>query len=135
MALLELRDLVVRYGEIEAVHGLSLEVGAGEVVTLLGSNGAGKSTTLRAISGLEKPASGTILFDGQPIAGLKPEQIVKRGIAHVPEGRRVFPNLSVRDNLLLGSYRRGRTWRTRRSPARRRGPRGRATAPRSAPPA
>ena len=91
MALLELQDLTVRYGEIEAVRGLSLSVEAGEVVTLLGSNGAGKSTTLKTISGLVRPAGGEILFEGQSIRGLKPEEIVRRGIAHVPEGRRVFP--------------------------------------------
>jgi branched-chain amino acid transport system ATP-binding protein len=103
MSLLELRNLLVLYGSNEAVHDVSLNVGAGEVVTLLGSNGAGKSTTLRAISGLVKPASGEILFDGQPITGLKPEEIVRRGIAHVPEGRRVFPGLSVRENIMLGA--------------------------------
>lgn len=103
MSLLELKSLVVRYGEVEAVDGISLVVEAGEVVTLLGSNGAGKSTTLRAISGLAKPASGDILFDGQSIVGLRPEEIVRRGIAHVPEGRRVFPGLSVRENIMLGA--------------------------------
>jgi branched-chain amino acid transport system ATP-binding protein len=103
MPLLELRDLTVRYGEIEAVHGISLSVEPGEVVTLLGSNGAGKSTTLRAISGLTKPAAGDILLDGQSIARLKPEEIVRRGIAHVPEGRRVFPGLTVRENIMLGA--------------------------------
>ena len=103
MPLIELRDVVVRYGEIEAVQGISLAVEPGEIVTLLGSNGAGKSTTLRAISGLEKPASGDILFDGQSIAGKGPEEIVRRGIAHVPEGRRVFPGLSVHENIMLGA--------------------------------
>lgn len=103
MSLLELRDLSVVYGGVEAVRGVSLKVEAGEVVTLLGSNGAGKSTTLRAISGLVKPASGDILFDGRSIAGEKPEAIVRRGIAHVPEGRRVFPGLSVRENIMLGA--------------------------------
>lgn len=103
MSLLELRDLSVLYGGVEAVRGVSLEVEAGEVVTLLGSNGAGKSTTLRAISGLVKPASGDILFDGRSIAGERPEAIVRRGIAHVPEGRRVFPGLSVRENIMLGA--------------------------------
>ena len=108
MALLELRDLTVRYGEIEAVRGLSLSVEAGEVVTLLGSNGAGKSTTLKAISGLVRPAGGEILFEGHSIRGLKPEEIVRRGIAHVPEGRRVFPGLTARENIMLGaSNRRG----------------------------
>jgi branched-chain amino acid transport system ATP-binding protein len=102
MALLEIRDLIVRYGEIEAVHGVTLAVEAGQVVTLLGSNGAGKSTTLRAISGLVKPASGDILFDGKSITGLGPEAIVRLGISHVPEGRRVFPGLSVKENIMLG---------------------------------
>lgn len=103
MSLLELKSVVVRYGEVEAVDGLSLVVEAGEVVTLLGSNGAGKSTTLRAISGLAKPVSGDILFEGQSIVGLKPEEIVYRGIAHVPEGRRIFPGLTVRENIMLGA--------------------------------
>ncbi|CAM2917166.1 MULTISPECIES: ABC transporter ATP-binding protein [Methylobacterium] len=100
---LEIRDLTVRYGEIEAVRGLSFVVGTGEVVTLLGSNGAGKSTTLKAISGLVKPAGGSILLDGQPLHGLKPEAIVRLGVAHVPEGRRVFPGLTVRENIMLGA--------------------------------
>jgi branched-chain amino acid transport system ATP-binding protein len=107
MALLQINDLVVRYGEIEALRGVSIAVEEGQVVTLLGANGAGKSTTLRAISGLTKPASGEILFDGKPIAGphthtLGPEAIVRLGISHVPEGRRVFPGLSVRENIMLG---------------------------------
>lgn len=103
MSLLELRDLTVVYGANEAVHRVSLTVGAGEVVTLLGSNGAGKSTTLRAISGLERPASGEILLEGRSLVGLKPEQIVRLGLAHVPEGRRVFPGLSVKENIMLGA--------------------------------
>jgi branched-chain amino acid transport system ATP-binding protein len=104
MPLLEIRDLVVRYGEIEALRGISLTVDAGQVVTLLGANGAGKSTTLRAISGLAKPAAGgDILFDGKSIAGLGPEAIVRLGISHVPEGRRVFPGLSVKENIMLGA--------------------------------
>jgi branched-chain amino acid transport system ATP-binding protein len=102
MALLEVRDLNVRYGEIEALRGISFSVEAGQVVTLLGANGAGKSTTLRAISGLTKPASGDILFDGKSIAGLGPEAIVRLGISHVPEGRRVFPGLTVKENIMLG---------------------------------
>ena len=107
MALLQINELVVRYGEIEALRGVSLAVDEGQVVTLLGANGAGKSTTLRAISGLAKPASGEILFDGKPIAGphthtLGPEAIVRLGISHVPEGRRVFPGLSVKENIMLG---------------------------------
>jgi branched-chain amino acid transport system ATP-binding protein len=108
MPLLELNDLIVLYGEIEAVRGVSLSVEPGEVVTLLGSNGAGKSTTLRAISGLVRPTAGEIVFDGQSIAGLGPEAIVRRGIAHVPEGRRVFPGLTVRENIMLGASNRGR---------------------------
>ena len=102
MALLEIRDLNVRYGEIEALRGVSISVEAGQVVTLLGANGAGKSTTLRAISGLTKPAAGEILFDGRSIAGLGPEAIVRFGISHVPEGRRVFPGLTVKENIMLG---------------------------------
>lgn len=108
MSLLSLEGLAVRYGEIEAVRDLSLSVDVGEVVTLLGSNGAGKSTTLRAISGLLKPAAGQVLFDGRPIASLAPEAIVKLGIAHVPEGRRLFPGLSARENIMLGAANRGR---------------------------
>jgi len=108
MPLLSLDGLTVRYGEIEALHGLSLSVDAGEVVTLLGANGAGKSTTLRAISGLQKPAAGEIVFDGKSIAGFAPETIVKLGIAHVPEGRRIFPGLSARENIMLGGSNRGR---------------------------
>ena len=103
MALLEIRDLVVRYGEIEALRGVSLSVDEGQVVTLLGANGAGKSTTLRAISGLAKPAAGEILFDGKSIAGLGPEAIVRLGISHVPEGRRIFPGLTVKENIMLGA--------------------------------
>ena len=86
----------------------SLSVEAGEVVTLLGANGAGKSTTLRAISGLLKPAAGEVVFDGKSIAGLSPEAVVKLGIAHVPEGRRIFPGLSARENIMLGASNRGR---------------------------
>lgn len=103
MALLEINDLMVLYGEIEALRGISLKVEEGQVVTLLGSNGAGKSTTLRAISGLTKPAAGEILFDGKSIVGLGPETIVRLGISHVPEGRRVFPGLTVKENIMLGA--------------------------------
>ena len=112
MPLLEISNLFVRYGEIEAVRGISLAVEAGEVVTLLGANGAGKSTTLRAISGLTQPASGEVVFDGKSIAGFGPEAIVKRGIAHVPEGRRVFPGLTARENIMLGASNRGRIAKT-----------------------
>ncbi len=103
MPLIELKNVSVRYGEIEALRGVSLSVEAGEVVTLLGGNGAGKSTTLRAISGLTKPASGEILFEGKSLAGLGPEEIVRMGIAHVPEGRRVFPGLTAHENIMLGA--------------------------------
>jgi branched-chain amino acid transport system ATP-binding protein len=102
MALLQINELVVRYGEIEALRGVSIGVDEGQVVTLLGANGAGKSTTLRAISGLIKPVSGEILFDGKPISTRGPEAIVRLGISHVPEGRRVFPGLSVKENIMLG---------------------------------
>ncbi|HEY4068280.1 MAG TPA: ABC transporter ATP-binding protein [Burkholderiaceae bacterium] len=108
MSLLTLDGLVVRYGEIEALRGVSLAIEAGEVVALLGSNGAGKSTTLRAISGLLKPAAGEVSFDGRSLAGLGPEQIVRLGIAHVPEGRRLFPGLTSRENIMLGASNRGR---------------------------
>ena len=103
MALLQINDLIVLYGEIEALRGVSLSVEEGQVVTLLGANGAGKSTTLRAISGLAKPAAGEILFDGKSIAGLGPEAIVRLGISHVPEGRRIFPGLTVKENIMLGA--------------------------------
>src|SRR6202012_5627333 len=103
MPLLEIRDLIVRYGEIEALRGVSISVEEGQVVTLLGANGAGKSTTLREISGLPKPAAGKILFGGTSISGLGPEKIVRLGISHVPEGRRVFPGLTVKENIMLGA--------------------------------
>jgi branched-chain amino acid transport system ATP-binding protein len=103
MALLEIADLCVNYGEIEALRGVSFTIEEGAVVALLGSNGAGKSTTLRAISGLVAPRAGSIVFDGKPIAGLGPRAIVKLGVAHVPEGRRVFPGLTVRENIMLGA--------------------------------
>lgn len=109
MALLQTEDLHVRYGEIEALRGVSFSVDEGQVVTLLGANGAGKSTTLRAISGLAKPAAGDILFDGRSIAGLRPEAIVRMGISHVPEGRRVFPGLTVKENIMLGGSNRRAT--------------------------
>ena len=103
MALLEVRELSVGFGEIEALRGVSFAVDEGAVVALLGSNGAGKSTTLRAISGLVAPRAGSILFDGKPISGLGARAIVKLGVAHVPEGRRIFPGLSVRENIMLGA--------------------------------
>src|ERR1700721_249402 len=108
MPLLELHELSAAYGAVDALKGLSLQVGEGEIVALLGSNGAGKSTTLRTISGLMKPKAGRVLFDGQDIGGMHPESIVRLGVAHVPEGRRVFPGLTVKENIMLGaSNRRG----------------------------
>ena len=108
MRLLEIAGLVARYGAADVLKGIDLVVDDGEIVTLLGANGAGKSTTLRAISGLVPNVSGQMLLAGQPITGLGPEAIVRLGIAHVPEGRRVFPGLTVRENILLGgSNRRG----------------------------
>lgn len=102
--LLEIRDLTVRYGGIQALHGMSLSVPQGSIVTLIGANGAGKSTTLRTISGLVPLASGSIRFDGQEIAGWPSHRIVAAGLAHVPEGRLVFPELTVRENLMMGAY-------------------------------
>jgi len=102
--LLAIRDLTVRYGGIQALHGISLSVPQGNIVTLIGANGAGKSTTLRTISGLVPPASGSILFDGKEIAGHPAHRIVAAGLAHVPEGRLVFPELSVKENLRMGAY-------------------------------
>jgi len=104
--LLSVKNLTVRYGQITAVRGVSMEVGDGEIVTLIGTNGAGKTTLLRTISGLEKPAGGDILLEGKSIAGLAPEKINGLGVAHVPEGRRLFPHLSVWDNIELGAFQR-----------------------------
>lgn len=104
--MLEIRDLHVNYGAISALHGISLKVPQGQIVTLIGANGAGKSTTLRAISGLVKPRSGVINFEGHEIAGLPAHTIVGRGIAQSPEGRMVFANLTVMENLQMGAYRR-----------------------------
>jgi branched-chain amino acid transport system ATP-binding protein len=102
--MLEVKNLHVSYGAIKALHGVSLSVKAGSIVTLIGSNGAGKSTTLRAISGLVKPRAGEILYEGQNIAGLPAHQIVARELSHVPEGRMVFANLTVQENLMMGAY-------------------------------
>ena len=100
--LLSVKDLTVRYGQVEALHGVTLEVFPGEVVALIGSNGAGKSTTLRAVSGMISAESGSVMFDGQDITNLRSDQIVRRGLAHIPEGRQIFGDQSVFDNLLLG---------------------------------
>jgi branched-chain amino acid transport system ATP-binding protein len=102
--MLEIKDLTVNYGVITALHGISLSIAKGDIVTLIGGNGAGKTTTLRAISGLIKPRSGQILYEGQNIVNLRPHRIVAQGLAHVPEGRMVFANLSVMENLAMGAY-------------------------------
>ena len=104
MALLEVKDLDVHYGGIHALKGVSFSVEEGQVVTLIGANGAGKTTTLRAISGLVKPSKGTVTFAGKPITGLGAHQIVARGLAHAPEGRGIFANLTVDENLQMGAY-------------------------------
>ncbi|HEU4725136.1 MAG TPA: ABC transporter ATP-binding protein [Candidatus Eisenbacteria bacterium] len=104
MSLLELQDLHVHYGAIHALKGISIRVEKGQIVTLVGANGAGKSTPLRALSGLLKPSRGAIRFDGKELAGVPAHQIVRLGMSHVPEGRIVFANLSVLDNLDLGAY-------------------------------
>jgi branched-chain amino acid transport system ATP-binding protein len=101
--MLEIKDLVVNYGVITALQGISLAVKKGAIVTLIGANGAGKTTTLKAISGLLK-ARGEILYEGRNITNLPPHQIVKLGLSHVPEGRMVFANLSVMENLMMGAY-------------------------------
>ena len=102
--MLEIKNLVVNYGAIAALHGVSLTVKQGDIVTLIGANGAGKSTTLRAVSGLIKAHGGEITFQGKPITNLAPHEIVKLGISHVPEGRMIFANLTVLENLKMGAY-------------------------------
>ena len=101
---LEIKDLHVSYGGIRALKGVDLTVEEGQIVTLIGANGAGKSTTLRAISGLQKPQSGSILYGGEELIGLPAKEIVRRGIIHVPEGRRVFPDMTVAENLKIGAF-------------------------------
>jgi len=102
--MLTLEGLTAGYGRITALHGVSLTVGAAEFVCLIGANGAGKSTTLKAISGLVRASAGRIVFDGQEIQRLAPQEILRRGVAHCPEGRRVFPHMTVGENLLMGAY-------------------------------
>ena len=102
--MLKVNDLSVHYGVIQAVRGISLEVNEGEIVTLIGANGAGKTTALRTISGLVKPSSGTIEFEGKPIQKVSPQKIVTDGISQVPEGRHVFPGLTVQENLEMGAF-------------------------------
>ncbi|MBQ8919665.1 MAG: ABC transporter ATP-binding protein [Acidaminococcaceae bacterium] len=102
--MLKIRDLVVAYGGIEALKGISIDVPDGQIVTLIGANGAGKSTLLRAIIGLVKARSGSVEYNGEPLVGLNSQRIVTKGITLVPEGRRVFPNLTVLENLRIGAY-------------------------------
>jgi len=109
--MLEVRGLVAGYGATEVLRGIDLDVASGEIVAVLGANGVGKTTLNRALSGLISPRAGSIRFLGDAIAGRKPAEIVSAGLIHVPEGRRIFPNMSVRDNLVLGSYRRGKASR------------------------
>ena len=111
--MLEVRSLRAGYGEVEVLHGIDLDVGEGEIVAVLGSNGVGKSTLNSNLSGLCVPFGGSIRFCGEDIAGANPARIVDLGLIQVPEGRRVFPNLSVLENLELGSYRRGKAGRAR----------------------
>lgn len=103
-ALLKLENVHTYYGHIHALKGISLEVNKGEVVTLIGANGAGKSTTLRTVSGLARPRVGKIIFEGTPLNNLPPHKITRMGIGHVPEGRRIFPELTVRENLEMGGF-------------------------------
>jgi len=102
--LLDVKDVKIRYGGIEAVKGISVRVDQGELVTLIGGNGAGKSTTLRTISGIKRPSEGSITFLGERVDELTPDEIVDLGLSHVPEGRRIFPRMSVRENLEMGGY-------------------------------
>ena len=102
--MLTIENLHAGYGKVEVLHGVTIQVPKGKIVTLIGSNGAGKTTTMRAISGMIKPESGKIMLAGQDITGLESHQIAKRGLAHSPEGRRVFPTLSVLDNIRLGAF-------------------------------
>ncbi|WP_395296613.1 ABC transporter ATP-binding protein [Kitasatospora hibisci] len=108
-ALLEVEDLRVAYGKIEAVKGISFTVNQGEVTTLIGTNGAGKTTTLRTLSGLLKPTHGKITFDGQPLNAIPAHKIVSLGLAHSPEGRHIFPRMTIEENLLLGAFLRSDT--------------------------
>ena len=104
MALLEIHNLHVFYGKIHALHGISLEVGANEIVTLIGANGAGKTTTLNAISGILAAEQGQVRFDGQSLENAMPHEVVGRGVVQVPEGRRIFGRLTVRENLAMGAF-------------------------------
>ncbi|MDP7582722.1 MAG: ABC transporter ATP-binding protein [SAR324 cluster bacterium] len=111
--MLEIRNLHAGYGKMQVLHGIDIEIGTGEIVALLGSNGAGKSTLNNNISGLYKPTSGQIFFEDIDITGLRSEKVIDLGIIQVPEGRRIFPNMTVFENLELGGYRRGKSKRTK----------------------
>ncbi len=102
--MLKLENIRASYGPIEALRGIDIEIGEGEIVSLIGSNGAGKSTCLMTISGVLRPSAGRIIFDGLDVAGMPPHEIVRRGISQVPEGRRIFPRLTVRENLEMGAF-------------------------------
>ncbi|ROQ89787.1 ABC transporter ATP-binding protein [Desulfosoma caldarium] len=109
--MLQLVDLHVKYGQIEVLHGIQITVNPGEIVTILGANGAGKSTTLLTISSLVKPSKGAVMLEGAPLHKLPPHEVVRRGVAHVPEGRRIFGTLTVQENLNLGAFTRNDTAR------------------------
>ncbi|HXG41933.1 MAG TPA: ABC transporter ATP-binding protein [Dehalococcoidia bacterium] len=113
--MLAVRDLYAGYGNVTVLKGLNFEVPAGSIVALLGANGAGKTTTLRVISGMLRPSRGQVMYDGQSVVGLPAHALVKRGIVHVPEGRRIFAGLTVEENLLLGAFTRPWDQRTRQS--------------------
>src|SRR5438093_1015688 len=102
--MLEVKNLQVHYGTVEAVRGVSFHVNAGEMVSLIGANGAGKSTILRSLTGLVQPSAGDILFESRSLVNLSPHQIIRLGIGHVPEGRRLFPKMTVLENLKMGAY-------------------------------
>ena len=102
--LLSVRNLETYYGPITAIRGVSFDVSEGQIVTILGANGAGKTTVLKTISGAMEPQKGTVIFAGESIAGREPDRVARRGIAHVPEGREVFPFMTVKGNLLIGAY-------------------------------
>lgn len=110
--MISVRNLDAGYGSVSVLRDVSMEIGEGEIVAVLGSNGVGKTTLNNTLSGLIRPSAGEVTFEGSVISGLPPAEIVERGLIHVPEGRKLFPNLSVRDNLELGSYKRGRANRS-----------------------
>src|SRR5207244_12011744 len=104
LVMVDLENVDVHYGAIQALKGVSFRVDDGEIVTLIGANGAGKTTTLRAVSGMLKPSAGQIRYEGSEVSGFKPHKLVARGLCHAPEGRGIFPNLTVTENLRLGAF-------------------------------